>query len=120
LLAVGGVATVLVAAFPLPADDSSTSYHAIPATISFVALSLWPSAAYSSRARVTVLGLRASTAATLAMLALLVTFAIQRNGGGHVGLTERVLAGAQALWPATVVLTLLSAGRRTSRSRYLQ
>ncbi|WP_431912398.1 DUF998 domain-containing protein [Micromonospora carbonacea] len=44
LLALGGVATLAVAAFPLPADGGSTP-HALAAAVAFGALALWPALA---------------------------------------------------------------------------
>jgi hypothetical membrane protein len=118
LLALGGVATLLVAAFPLPVEGTPAS-HILPAAVSFIVLSVWPLAACVPRAGVTVLGVRASAIATLTMLALLVTFAIHRDDSSQVGLFERILAATQALWPAATVLALLLAGRLMTRSHYL-
>jgi hypothetical protein len=40
------------------------------------------------------------------MLGLLVWFYVELGAGGrHLGLTERVLAGAEAIWPLAVTLT---------------
>ncbi|MBB5825648.1 DUF998 domain-containing protein [Micromonospora carbonacea] len=44
LLALGGVATLAVAAFPLPADGGSTP-HALAAAVAFGTLALWPALA---------------------------------------------------------------------------
>ena len=41
VLGAGGVATVLVAAFPQPAQGNSVS-HTVAATVAFVALAAWP------------------------------------------------------------------------------
>ena len=38
------------------------------------------------------------------------------DGGGATGLAERALAGAQSLWPLTVVLVLRAGSPRTPRA----
>ena len=56
-----------------------------------------------------------SAGATGVLLGLLVWFGAELIGGGRqVGLAERVLAGAQALWPLAVVL---ACRRRQPRAR---
>ncbi len=94
VLAVGGVAAVLVAAFPQPSAG-----HLPAATVSFVALTVWPALS----------GLptpRAGLLATGVLAALLAWLTTQIGGGSVLGLSERVVAGAQALWPLAVVLVL--------------
>ncbi|MGI8628170.1 MAG: DUF998 domain-containing protein [Geodermatophilaceae bacterium] len=133
VLAGGGVATVLVAALPLPTvlGDGGSAPHAIVAGISFGALAIWPAFALrrsrpadvDARAdrvtrgargldrggkRAVPWGLRgevalAATAALLAGVGWFVTDLGQDMS--QVGLSERVAAGAQALWPLLVVLS---------------
>jgi hypothetical membrane protein len=106
LLATGGVATLAVAAFPLPRTGSSAA-HAVAALVAFGALTLW-----SAFARVP--GARTATAVLALLLAW---FGWELFGdGAHVGLSERVLAAAQAFWPLCVVIVTrrgTSAGRPT-------
>jgi LPXTG-motif cell wall-anchored protein len=45
VLAIGGVATILVAAFPLPATGTSQA-HALVAGVSLTSLALWPAPAW--------------------------------------------------------------------------
>jgi hypothetical membrane protein len=107
LLALGGVATVLVAVFPLPAGGSS-AMHSVVAFASFVLLTLWapyagardPSAPWGLRR-----GVALGAGAVLAALTL-GFFVTVLAGAADVGLTERLAAGAQALWPAVVVATV--------------
>lgn len=106
LLAAGGAATVLVAVFPVPAAGTSTA-HAVAAGISFVALGLWPALAWRS-GRPVPWALRplVSIVSAAVLLGLLAWFVVQLSSDGRwVGLTERLVAGAQALWPLVVVLT---------------
>lgn len=91
LLALGGVAATLAAVFAQP-----SAAHFPVATASFVLLAVWPAAS----------GLPDRThgwAATAGLSLLLGWFAVEL-GGDRVGLSERVVAGAQALWPLVAVL----------------
>jgi hypothetical membrane protein len=107
LLAVGGAATVLVAVFPLPAGGSSAMHSAV-AFASFVLLTVWapyaglrdPSAPWGIRR-----GVALASGGVLGALTVWF-FATVLAGGNDVGLTERLAAGAQALWPAIVVATV--------------
>ena len=103
LLATGGAATVLVAAFPQPEGGSSPA-HILAAGVAFATLSLWPALAWRRGGRAP-LRPAVSIGAAVALLGLLGWFAAELyGGGGLIGLSERVLAGSQALWPLAVVL----------------
>jgi hypothetical membrane protein len=106
LLMAGGVATIVVAANPLPAAGGGSLPHGLAAGAGFVALAIWPAAGWRRHQSVPG-GLRpaACAAATVVLLGLLGWFAAELwTGGGQIGLSERVLAGAQSLWPLAVVL----------------
>ena len=111
VLGLGGAATLLVAAFPLPSDGSSSSAHTATAAIAFLSLALWPWFAWNRprvprRTAPLLLGPAVSAAATVTLLMALALFvAEQFVSGQRVGLAERVAAGAQALWPLAVVLS---------------
>jgi len=109
LLAGGGVATVLVAAFPQPRHGNSVG-HTVAATAAFSALALWPLLAARTIAGAPLLRLRVATGATLVMVALVLWFVLEIHGN-HRGLAERTAAGAQALWPAAVVFAALMTSR---------
>jgi hypothetical membrane protein len=117
----GGLATLLVAAFPLPAGGGSSWAHTSAAAVALVSLAVWPAFAWTRtqvpRSRVAVLcGPQASAAATGTLLLALLWFAAEQFVGGlRVGLAERVAAGAQAVWPLAVVL----AARRSQPSRQI-
>lgn len=105
VLALGGLTAALVAAFPQPSAG-----HLPAATVSFAALALWP--AFS--------GLPTKTAgrwASIGLLALLGWLLMELGGGHLLGLSERIVAAAQALWPLAVVLVLL---RRSSAPAAVQ
>ncbi len=97
VLAFGGVTAALVAAFPQPSAG-----HFPAATASFVALAVWPALSGLP----TPAGGRWATAG---LAALLGWFALELGDGDLLGLTERVAAGAEALWPLAVVLAVRQA-----------
>jgi hypothetical membrane protein len=100
VLAVGGMATVMVAAFPLP-DAGTSQAHRWAAGVGFVTLAAWPLFAWR-RGDTVPLGLRpgVSVLAAAVLFGLLAWFAAELYGDGtRVGLAERIVAGAQSLWP---------------------
>lgn len=105
ILMAGGVAGMLVAANPEHAGGSLA--HAVWAVAGFAALVAWPGGAWRQGAAVPW-GLRpaVSVSAAAMLLSLLACFGSELfAGGGQVGLAERVLGLAQALWPLAVVLS---------------
>lgn len=99
LLAVGGVATLGVAAFPLPAPDGTAAAHTVAAGLAFLSLAVWPAAAGRAGAP-TVLTPPVSVPAAAVLSGLVLWFGTTLVAdGGQVGLAERAAAGAQALWP---------------------
>jgi hypothetical membrane protein len=111
LLGIGGIATLLVAAFPLPGGGGSSAAHSVVAFASFVLLTVWapwagvadPAAPWGLRRRVALVAGAGLGVLTLAFFATVVL------GARDVGLAERLAAGAQALWPAAVVLSVVRA-----------
>jgi hypothetical protein len=103
LLGIGGAATVLLAGFPLLATGQSP-VHIAAASVAFATLSLWPALAWRRHG-----GPRPGIPliAASGLLGLLGWFGLEfLRDGPRIGLSERFLAGAQALWPlATVLLT---------------
>jgi len=118
LLMTGGVAVALVAANPLPGGGGGSARHTAAAAISFITLATWPVASSGRTPPVPWVLRRWGRAGSAAvLLALLVWFGVELNSaGGPVGLAERVLAGAEALWPLAVVLACRRA-RPASSSR---
>ncbi|HYO18975.1 MAG TPA: DUF998 domain-containing protein [Dermatophilaceae bacterium] len=116
VLALGGLATILVAAFPLPGGSGSSSVHTAVAAVAFVSLALWPALAWvrlpppaAGQTVPVLLRPKASISAAGVLLLLLAWFFVEQLGGGAmVGLSERVAAGAQAVWPLAVVLSARS------------
>jgi len=114
VLATGGVATILVAAFPQPVHGNSVA-HTIAASVAFVALGAWPALAAQRHSPAPLLRRGASVAASCVLLGLVVWFAAEIHGGQR-GLAERAAAGAQALWPLAVVVTTRRAADRRLHS----
>jgi hypothetical membrane protein len=106
LLAIGGVATFLVALFPLPRLGTSDVHGAV-AGVSSLSLALWPALAWRRDGPAPwTLRPVASVGATALLVGLVAWFAVELFGtAGRIGLSERSAAGAQALWPLVVVLT---------------
>jgi len=111
VLALGGLATLLVAAFPLPAGDSSSSPHTATAAVAFGSLAVWPGLAWKhslppGRSVPVLLRPQACAAAACMLLVLLAWFFVEQLASGpRIGLAERVAAGSQALWPLAVVVS---------------
>ena len=103
VLALGGAAAVLVAALPQPSPG-----HLPAATVSFVALAGWPAVSG-------VPTRRAGLLAAGGLTALLVWLGTQLGDGPVLGLSERVVAGAQALWPLVAVALTRRVWRRRGR-----
>ncbi|MGW1061293.1 DUF998 domain-containing protein [Micromonospora rubida] len=120
LLALGGVATLAVAALPLPAMSGTSAPHRAAAVVSFGALALWPAlAAPTRRPPGTAAAVPAShgTAAAALLLGLVGWLLVELVGGGaRLGLAERVAAGAEALCPLLAVLALGGGRRRANGS----
>jgi len=112
--AVGGVATFLVALLPLPSPSGSAATHTEAASTAFIALAVWPVLAARSRPDVPMaLRRKVAGTATLVLVLLVAWLLVElRSGGPAVGLSERVAAAAQALWPLAVVLSCRWSGHR--------
>ncbi len=102
-LATGGLATLAVAAFPQPRSGTAVT-HITAATIGFLALAVWPVlAARGVRDRLLTVSVSATASAALIGLLTCLTVALHT---GYLGLAERCLTGAQALWPLAVAVNV--------------
>ncbi len=107
ILIAGAIAGMLVAANPEHAGDAYPWPHIIRASIGLLGVATWPAGAWR-RGPAVPWGLRPALAATAVavLLALVSWFAVELvTGAGQVGLAERVMGVAQALWPLAVVLS---------------
>lgn len=107
MLVAGAAVGMLVAAFPQPAGGGGTPLHAIWASVGFGALTAWPAGAWRRGPGVPWALRPVACAVAVAVLVLLLAwFAVEVvTEAGQVGLAERVLGVAQAVWPLTVVLS---------------
>jgi len=124
VLIAAGLAGVLVAASPQAAPGGFSLAHAFWSALGFAFIAAWPVAARRPGLLVPW-GLRPAMAvsASAVIIALLAWFLAELvTGGGQLGLAERVLGGAQALWPLLVVLSCrrsVTASRRSADSGQL-
>ncbi|MFE9917469.1 DUF998 domain-containing protein [Micromonospora sp. NPDC005553] len=122
LLALGGLATLVLVAFPQNARGSSTT-HVVAAGVAFGALAVWPALAVPRRAAPSPdrehhhppAPMRAlALAAAVLLLGLVGWFAVEFiTEGALIGLTERLAAAAEAGVPLAAVLVVR---RRPGRS----
>ena len=90
VLVLGGFSTAAVAALPQPGAG-----HVPAATVSFLALALWPSMVARSVRRV-------GAVASVILVVLLIWLGFELGSGTLLGLSERLLAGAEALCPLVI------------------
>jgi hypothetical membrane protein len=104
-LALGGVAMTGAAIFPQPVHGSSNA-HLTSAGFAFVLLAIWPAlgARRDSRA---LLNRQVSIVTSLTLLILAGVFTLVL-GSADVGLSERIMAGTEAVWPLAVIASLRS------------
>ena len=119
VLAAGGVATLAVAALPLPSRAESSTAHTAVATASFVLLGLWPW--FAARPR----GPRVLTAEVARTAAVVLTASVASLGlgvsGGSFGLHERIVAALTVVWPlVTAIGVWWWAGHRIGSRRVRQ
>jgi hypothetical membrane protein len=114
-LMVAGVATLGVAAFPLPTVATSSLGHSITAVTAFTALAVWPALGMRrSRDLPWVVRPVGASFSTIVLLGLCAWFFVVNSleGFGPSGVPERALAYIEALWPAIVVLSVVASSRR--------
>ncbi len=100
VLGLGGVATLLIAAFPQPADGGGSAAHTAAAGVAFMSLGAWPLLAGRSVSADWPLRPATSVAAGAVLLGLVGWFFLELVADSErVGLSERAAAGAQAVWP---------------------
>lgn len=102
LLAAGGCATMGVAAMPQPATG-----HVPAAALGFILLASWPAFA-RLRWR------RSARLATLVLIAMLAWLASELHGGSLLGLSERIVAGTEALCPLAAALAITMSQRQAA------
>jgi hypothetical membrane protein len=113
LLIVAGLSTVGVAASP-EAATGATPRHLLFAVSCVVATLVWPVFVMErDPARPRILSIYSSLVVTAVFAALSGWLLITTQGGGDLGLAERLTSLAQSLWPLVVVLALRQAEIRS-------
>ena len=119
LLIAAGLSTIGVAASPEPATGA-TPRHLLFAVSCVVATLVWPVFAMErDPARPLILSIYSSLLVTAVFAALSGWLLITTQGGGDLGLAERLTSLAQSLWPLVVVLALRQAEIRSQGLRVL-
>jgi len=109
LLIVAGLSTVGVAASP-EAATGATPRHLLFAVSCVVATLVWPTFVMQrDPAQPRVLSIYGSLLVTAIFAALSAWLLITTQGGGDLGLAERLTSLAQGLWPLVVVLAIRQA-----------
>jgi predicted phosphodiesterase/hypothetical membrane protein len=122
VLAAGGVATLAVAALPLPSRAESSTAHTVVATASFVLLGMWPWFAARTGPGPRVLTPRVARPAAVVLTASVASLGL---GGalssGTFGLHERIVAALTVVWPlVTAIGVWWWAGHRIGSRRVRQ
>jgi hypothetical membrane protein len=120
LLLLGGVCSMLIAAYPQHSHSGSPEHEAF-SVVGVVLMTIWPVAAirrepdapYCLRPRVTYV-------AVLVNLGLLAWFTVELFNGPLLGLAERLVTVDQATWPLAVVLSVYAAGTRVAQPAELE
>jgi hypothetical membrane protein len=116
---IGALASIGVAAFPLPSVAGHSATHNTFAIVGFILLAAWP-----------VLGMRlrpefpwlvrplGSTVGTLILTTFCLLFLVfwLTHSSPFIGLLERIAADAESIWPAFVVTALFRRGRKAPQN----
>lgn len=110
VLIAAALAGVLVAANPQAAPGSFSLAHALWSSLGFALLAAWPLAAYRTGADVPWALRPTPSVGAVAVIAALTGWFLMELvvGGGMLGLAERVVGFAQAMWPLLVVTSCQS------------
>jgi hypothetical protein len=115
LLIVAGVASIGIALSPEPVNGS-TPQHLVWTAIGAVTIAIWPAFVRSGAPGPRILSARGCGAATVVFVALLCWLTLETQGGGMLGLAERLTSAVQTSWPFIVALSLRRSIRRGTPS----
>lgn len=111
LLILGGVCSMLIAAYPQHRHSGSPEHEAF-SCLGVVLMTIWPVAAARRDPDAPFgLQLRVARLAVLVNLGLLIWFAVELFNGPLLGLAERAVTVDQSSWPLAVVLSVVIASR---------
>ena len=104
-----------IAWFPEPAGGSTPPHIAFTA-LGAAALAVWPAfTVVRTRPRPALLSPLAAATVTAVFLILLAWLVIQTQGGGELGLAERLTSSLESCWPFAVAVSLRCAGQARRR-----
>jgi len=117
VLGAAGLATIGVAALPLPSRSDGSLAHTVVASVSFVLLAIWPWFGADDSGTPLVRRRVARPAAVL-MVVLVASLTLGSRAGMPFGAHERIVAGLLALWPlATAISAWWALGHRVGGRR---
>lgn len=103
-LGLAGLASIAVAAFPLPTVATTSTEHRIAAASSFILLAVWPLLGWTKNHPVRLIRPVPMISSALVLGALcLWFFFVWSDLGGTTGLVERIAVAAEAVFPAIVI-----------------
>jgi hypothetical membrane protein len=106
LLIVAGLAIIGIAASPEPASGPNAR-HLAWTVLGAVTIAVWPAfVARRGSPRPLILSVYGSVAVTVVFAALVCWFLAEAQGGGMLGLAERLTTSIEASWPFVVALAL--------------
>ena len=106
LLAVAGLSSIGIAVSPEPARGS-TPQHLAWTALGAVAIAVWPAlVARRGPPRPLILSSYGRAVVTGVFIALLCWLVIETQGGGDLGLAERLFLSIETCWPFVVAVTL--------------
>jgi hypothetical membrane protein len=116
LLMVTGLCSIGVAASPEPVTGPGAR-HLICAALCAATSAVWPALiAWRTAERPLILSVCESWAVTIVFAALLCWLVIETQGGGDLGLAERLTSSIEGVWPFVVAVLLRRATARTAPS----
>ncbi|NQU37267.1 MAG: DUF998 domain-containing protein [Actinobacteria bacterium] len=119
-LAIGGASLIAVAAFPVSATATPVA-HSAAALVGFASLACWASLGRWSQQPAEARWVTRPVVrhgVTIGLSTLTALFLLQViTGGDQIGLTERLAAGAEALWPLAISLGTYSVATPAPRRR---
>lgn len=98
----GGMATMMVAAFPQPVRGNGVD-HTIAASVAFTTFAVWPVMATRRGAGMPVLSPAFAVSTLVVTVGLLTWFTLELHGS-HRGMAERSAALAEVMWPLVVAV----------------
>ncbi|HTZ94346.1 MAG TPA: DUF998 domain-containing protein [Streptosporangiaceae bacterium] len=120
LLILGGVCSMLIAAYPQHQHSGSPEHEAF-SFVGVVLMTIWPIAATREDADTPLcLQRRVAFGAVALNLGLLVWFTAELFNGPLLGLAERLVTVDESLWPLFVVVSVIVAGAGAAQPEELE